>query len=131
MICKISKGVLLLFILVSCTSPQKPYSLADFELLRNRDFNNGWKFSTDSISGAEQPGFNDSGWRNVELPHDWTIENNLKPIINQQVGIFSKKTPAAHQQVMFWVELHGIVKHFLSDAKIRTGYSSSPSMAYI
>ena len=121
----------MLFILVSCTSPQKPYSLADFELLRNRDFNNGWKFSTDSISGAEQPGFNDSGWRNVELPHDWTIENNLKPIINQQVGIFSKKTPAAHQQVMFWVELHGIVKHFLSDAKIRTGYSSSPSMAYI
>src|ERR1035437_8432924 len=93
MIYKISKGILLLFILVSCTSPQKQYTLTEFELLRNRDFNDSWKFSKDSISGAEQPGFNDSGWRNVELPHDWTIENNMKPISDQQISIFSKKSP--------------------------------------
>jgi beta-galactosidase len=93
MIYKISKRILLLFMLVSCASPQKQFTLTEFELLRNRDFNDSWKFSADSVPGAEQPGFNDSGWRNVELPHDWTIENNMKPISDQQISIFSKKSP--------------------------------------
>jgi beta-galactosidase len=34
----------------------------------------GWTFAIGDPVGAEQPAFDDSGWRNVDLPHDWSIE---------------------------------------------------------
>jgi beta-galactosidase len=34
----------------------------------------GWKFVTGDQVGAEEPAFDDAGWRSVELPHDWSIE---------------------------------------------------------
>jgi beta-galactosidase len=34
----------------------------------------GWTFTTGDPVGAEQPAFDDSGWRYVDLPHDWSIE---------------------------------------------------------
>ncbi len=34
----------------------------------------GWTFTTGDPAGAEQPGFDDSGWRSLDLPHDWSIE---------------------------------------------------------
>jgi beta-galactosidase len=36
----------------------------------------GWKFSQDDIAGAEKPDFNDSAWRTLNLPHDWSIEGS-------------------------------------------------------
>jgi beta-galactosidase len=38
-------------------------------------FDAGWRFYPGDPEGAEQPVFNDSGWRNVDLPHDWSIED--------------------------------------------------------
>jgi beta-galactosidase len=37
-------------------------------------WNFGWKFLLGDPSGAEQPSFDDSKWRAVTLPHDWSIE---------------------------------------------------------
>jgi beta-galactosidase len=34
----------------------------------------GWKFALGENSGAEQPAFNDSRWRSLDVPHDWSIE---------------------------------------------------------
>ena len=42
---------------------------------RDTEFDLGWKFIQDSINGAEVVAFNDSGWRTIDLPHDWSIEN--------------------------------------------------------
>jgi len=42
---------------------------------RRTSFDEGWLFIKDSLSGAEAPGFNDSGWRIVSVPHDWSIED--------------------------------------------------------
>jgi beta-galactosidase len=33
-----------------------------------------WKFSLTDTAGAEKPGFHDSQWRTLTLPHDWSIE---------------------------------------------------------
>jgi beta-galactosidase len=33
-----------------------------------------WRFILDDPAGASQPGFDDSEWRFVSLPHDWMIE---------------------------------------------------------
>ena len=42
---------------------------------RIRDsFDLGWKFFKDDATGAEQPAFSDANWRNLDLPHDWSIE---------------------------------------------------------
>ena len=34
----------------------------------------GWRFFLGDPSGAEAASFNDSGWRTLDLPHDWSIE---------------------------------------------------------
>lgn len=38
-------------------------------------FDQGWKFHRGGAQGAENPSFDDSGWRIVDLPHDWSIED--------------------------------------------------------
>ena len=37
-------------------------------------FDADWKFHKGDAAGAEQPGFDDSQWRKLDLPHDWSIE---------------------------------------------------------
>lgn len=39
------------------------------------DFN--WKFSQTDTIGADKFGFNDTRWRILNLPHDWSIENEF------------------------------------------------------
>ncbi|MBF9236633.1 DUF4982 domain-containing protein [Hymenobacter sp. BT683] len=35
----------------------------------------GWRFHRGGAQGAELPAFDDSAWRSVDLPHDWSIED--------------------------------------------------------
>jgi beta-galactosidase len=44
-------------------------------LKRNNLFDSGWKFHLGGALGAEAPDFDDSQWRVLDLPHDWSIEN--------------------------------------------------------
>lgn len=41
------------------------------------NFNHGWTFNLGDIDGAEMPGFDDSAWRTLSLPHDWAIEGDF------------------------------------------------------
>src|SRR5574341_690688 len=34
----------------------------------------GWRFVLGDSTGAERPGYDDTGWRRLDLPHDWSIE---------------------------------------------------------
>ena len=47
------------------------------------DFDSNWHFHLGDVNGAELTSFNDANWRNLNLPHDWSIE-----------GKFSKDNPA-------------------------------------
>lgn len=38
----------------------------------NFDFD--WRFHLGEVPGAEAPGFDDSAWRQLDVPHDWSIE---------------------------------------------------------
>jgi beta-galactosidase len=60
---------------------------------RNRLFNSGWKFIRDSIAGAEQPGFDDSKWTVIDLPHDYSIMHLPGEDGTDKIGPFSKKSP--------------------------------------
>ena len=42
---------------------------------REQSFDLGWRFFRGDVAGAENPGFDDSNWRRIDLPHDWSIED--------------------------------------------------------
>src|SRR5438067_6041773 len=46
-------------------------------------FNQDWRFHLGDIADGQSPALDDSGWRSLNLPHDWSIE-----------GEFSEKNPA-------------------------------------
>jgi beta-galactosidase len=41
------------------------------------NFDKGWTFQLGESIGAEQPGFNDSASRKLNVPHDWSIEGEF------------------------------------------------------
>lgn len=47
---------------------------------RNRElFDAGWAFSLGDSKGVEHPDFDDSRWRQLDLPHDWSVEASFDP----------------------------------------------------
>src|SRR5665213_1296981 len=50
-------------------------SAATAELKRENNFDSDWRFLKSDAPGAEESGFNDSVWRTLDLPHDWSIED--------------------------------------------------------
>jgi beta-galactosidase len=53
-------------------------------------FDNGWLFTKDSVTHAEQVKFSDTGWQKVELPHDWSIDDLPDQTAGETVGPFTK-----------------------------------------
>ncbi|WEA00468.1 sugar-binding domain-containing protein [Mucilaginibacter sp. SJ] len=46
---------------------------------RKQQFDYNWKFSLGDDSLARLRDFNDNAWRNLDLPHDWSIEGSVSP----------------------------------------------------
>ena len=44
---------------------------------RKQLFDDDWKFYLGDVSKANSRDFNDQAWRNLDLPHDWSIEGKL------------------------------------------------------
>jgi beta-galactosidase len=61
----------LIFLGLSSYSSQPKTNIAE----RRASFDVGWRFLKDSLSGFENPDFNDSNWRLLDVPHDWSIED--------------------------------------------------------
>ena len=38
-------------------------------------FNDDWRFHRGDATGAEAADFDDTGWRTLDVPHDWSIED--------------------------------------------------------
>jgi beta-galactosidase len=64
-----SRWLILLFIFSFLKSEAQP------QLKRNNLFDFNWRFHKGGALGAELPEFDDSQWRTVDLPHDWSIED--------------------------------------------------------
>jgi beta-galactosidase len=50
------------------------------------NFNPGWKFVFGDQPGADQPGFDDSKWTNVSLPHTWNDVDSYRNFISHSGG---------------------------------------------
>jgi beta-galactosidase len=55
-------------------------------------FYSGWKFLRADAPGAEKSGFDDSGWRVLDLPHDYSIETLPEKEGVKQIGPFSEES---------------------------------------
>lgn len=61
------------FLLMAATIQAKP-QFGQAEL-----FNINWRFYLSDVKEASIPGFDDSKWRQLDLPHDWSVEGTLSP----------------------------------------------------
>jgi beta-galactosidase len=86
------------------------------------DFNKDWKFFLGNDSTANQIGFDDSKWRKLSLPHDWSIESNFikdAPATNQGgslpggIGWYRKTftLPASSKDKNVSIEFDGVYKN--------------------
>lgn len=53
-------------------------------------FDKDWRFKKDSLINAEDPSYNDTNWRSLDLPHDWSIEDLPNQKTGEVQGPFSK-----------------------------------------
>ena len=53
----------------------------------------GWKFHYGTVREAISPDFNDTSWRTLDLPHDWSVETEAAAQAGENIGPFSKNNP--------------------------------------
>ena len=104
-------------------------------------FDRAWRFHLGDVPGAQEPTFDDSGWRNLDVPHDWSIEGEFSDTnpagagggaLPGGVGWYRKTftLPARDTSRMVFVEFDGVYRnsevwingHYLG--KRPYGYSS-------
>ena len=104
-------------------------------------FNQNWRFNLGDVPDAKDAGFNDSQWRQLDLPHDWSIEGEFNENAPSGTGGgalpgglgWYRKTftmPAAAKGKLIFIEFDGVYRnsevwingHYLG--KRPYGYSS-------
>jgi len=64
-----------------------------FELAgRLQPFNDSWRFQRGDVEGASSMEYNDSGWRTLSVPHDWSIEDLSKDAVSMPSAIWAPET---------------------------------------
>lgn len=69
------------FILLACFSVQAQVSFGEA-----KKFNENWLFSLSDDSLGASVSYNDSKWRKLDLPHDWSVEGQLSPSLASCTG---------------------------------------------
>ena len=98
---------------------------------RVRDsFDFGWKFFKGDAPAAQQPAFADASWRDVDLPHDWSIEGPLPEqpiaargsIFPMGIGWYRKhfSVPESYSGRKVFIEFEGVYQ--LSEVWINGQY---------
>jgi beta-galactosidase len=67
---------------------------APLPLARDAPFDDGWRFHRGDAPGADRAAFDDSSWRTLDLPHDWSIEDLPSPDGVKRSGPFDKELSA-------------------------------------
>ena len=54
--------------------------------VRSQNFNDNWKFNLGDVGSAQSTGFDDSKWRQISLPHDYSIEQEYSKNMEAESG---------------------------------------------
>lgn len=95
-------------ILLFFTTSQVSFSENNISAGRKQLFDNEWKFSAGDFTDAQEDNFDDSGWRKLDLPHDWSIE-----------GIIDLKNPMGNDGGYFPAGIGWYRKSFLVPADLK------------
>ena len=89
---------------------------------RITDFGPGWRFAlvnpdgitdpTGAYANAMDPGFDDSGWQQLDVPHDWSIE--LAPVDNASTSSATGFLPGG----LAWYRKHFTLPRSLAGQRI-------------
>jgi beta-galactosidase len=77
-----SSLILLALVPACCPASDQPSSPPPAATSHGREYVSldlGWHFRMGDPPTAMEPGFDDSGWRTVNVPHDWSIEGPFEP----------------------------------------------------
>ena len=85
--------LLLSFVCVAAIAAAAPRVTLQFDI--------GWRFLKADAPGAGKPDFNDSAWRSLDVPHDWSIE-----------GPFDEKNPTGGAGAFLPAGVGWYRKHF-------------------
>ena len=83
------KKIVFLFCFILCCVISYPQNNT---VSRTRLFDAGWRFLKDSAVSADAPGYDDSKWRTINLPHDWSIEDLADQTPDTIVGPFARNS---------------------------------------
>lgn len=135
---KITLGAILLFssvaLLAGCSS-------ADAEKVRSIEkFNKDWTFYLGDDSDAAQFNFDDSKWRKLNLPHDWSIEGEFSETnpatvgggaLPGGIGWYRKsfEVPAQDSGKLFYINFDGVYRN--SEVWINGNYLGKRPFGYI
>ncbi|MGB2624347.1 MAG: glycoside hydrolase family 2 TIM barrel-domain containing protein [Candidatus Acidiferrum sp.] len=99
-----------------------------------------WKFLLGDSPGAQIPGMSDSAWKDVDLPHDWSIEGPFSEnapssycgaYLPTGIGWYRKhfRVPEARKGKLFTIEFGGIYQ--LSDVWINGHYLGNRPYGFV
>jgi beta-galactosidase len=105
-----------------------------------QSFDAGWRFFKGDVRGAERPEFDDSSWRLLDVPHDWSIEGPFDEqnptgkaggYLPAGFGWYRKHfiAPAAHSGRRVFVEFDGVMAN--SDVWINGKHLGKRPYGYI
>jgi len=86
----IAAGAVLLPLSFPTNAQAAMASEAPLGLGREQAFDLDWRFFRGVADGLEAPGADDSSWRRVDLPHDWSVEDVPGGQSPRQLGPFDK-----------------------------------------
>lgn len=75
-------------------------------------FNDHWKFNLGDAEGAYRNDYNDEGWRTLQLPHDWSIEDEFSKDHPATVGGGALPGGIGWYRRTFSLDESEISKHF-------------------
>jgi beta-galactosidase len=71
------KAIVITILLLACNSLS--FAQDEGNIGRKQLFDYNWKFNQGDEASAKSIDFNDSGWRSLDLPYDWSIEGKINP----------------------------------------------------
>jgi beta-galactosidase len=83
-------------------------------------FNNNWRFKLSDVKNGADIHLDDSGWRLLNLPHDWTIEGVYSPdrascsgYLTGGIGWYRKNftIPASEKDKKIYIYFEGVYNH--------------------
>ena len=81
---------------------------------RLQAFNDSWRFHRGDIEEASSGEFDDSGWRTLNVPHDWSIEDVVKDPVSIPGAIWATETKPVRT---------GPFDLYASEGQIATGWT--------